>query len=82
VPQPQCGRRAVIKSTLEWLIVIAAIVMGYTVTDEYVEHENGGKGVENRKQLAAMFFCGAARWRVLTSCSYGGRSLFFSGAKV
>jgi DNA invertase Pin-like site-specific DNA recombinase len=34
--------------------------MGYTVTREYVEHENGGKGVQYRKQLAAMF-AGAAR---------------------
>jgi len=29
--------------------------MGYPVVREYVEHENGGKGVEYRKQLAAMF---------------------------
>jgi DNA invertase Pin-like site-specific DNA recombinase len=34
--------------------------MGYPVAREYVEHENGGKGVEYRKQLAAMF-AGAAR---------------------
>ena len=34
--------------------------MGYSVVREYVEHENGGKGVEYRKQLAAMF-AGAAR---------------------
>jgi DNA invertase Pin-like site-specific DNA recombinase len=34
--------------------------MGYPVVREYVEHENGGKGVEYRKQLAAMF-AGAAR---------------------
>jgi hypothetical protein len=34
--------------------------MGYPVVCEYVEHENGGKGVEYRKQLAAMF-AGAAR---------------------
>ena len=34
--------------------------MGYPVTREYVEHENGGKGIEYRKQLAAMFV-GAAR---------------------
>src|ERR1700738_5360576 len=34
--------------------------MGYAVVREYVEHENGGKGVEYRKQLAAMF-TGAAR---------------------
>src|SRR5580704_1975247 len=29
--------------------------MGYPVVCEYVEHENGGKGVEYRKQLDAMF---------------------------
>ena len=29
--------------------------MGYPVVREYVEHENGGKGVEYRKQLDAMF---------------------------
>src|SRR6202048_2683788 len=34
--------------------------MGYAVVREYVEHENGGKGVEYRKQLGAMFE-GAAR---------------------
>jgi DNA invertase Pin-like site-specific DNA recombinase len=34
--------------------------MGYPVVREYVEHQNGGKGVEYRKQLAAMF-AGAAR---------------------
>ena len=34
--------------------------MGYPVVREYVEHENGGKGVEYRKQLGAMFE-GAAR---------------------
>ena len=34
--------------------------MGYPVTREYFEHENGGKGIEYRKQLAAMF-TGAAR---------------------
>src|SRR6201987_5954522 len=34
--------------------------MGYLVVREYVEHENGGKGAECRKQLAAMF-TGAAR---------------------
>src|SRR6202047_2264426 len=34
--------------------------MGYPVVREYVEHENGGKGIEYRKQLAAMF-AGAAR---------------------
>jgi DNA invertase Pin-like site-specific DNA recombinase len=34
--------------------------MGYPVAREYVEHENGSKGVEYRKQLGAMF-AGAAR---------------------
>src|SRR6202008_3345581 len=34
--------------------------MEHPVVREYVEHENGGKGVEYRKQLAAMF-AGAAR---------------------
>jgi DNA invertase Pin-like site-specific DNA recombinase len=34
--------------------------MGYRVVREYVEHENGGKSVEYRKQLAAMF-AGATR---------------------
>ena len=34
--------------------------MGYRVVREYVEHENGGKGIEYRKQLAAIF-AGAAR---------------------
>jgi DNA invertase Pin-like site-specific DNA recombinase len=34
--------------------------MVYPVVREYVEHENGGKGIEYRKQLAAMF-AGAAR---------------------
>jgi DNA invertase Pin-like site-specific DNA recombinase len=34
--------------------------MAYSVVREYVEHENGGKGIEYRKQLAAMF-AGAAR---------------------
>ena len=34
--------------------------MGYPVVREYVEHENGGKGVEYRHQLSAMF-AGAAR---------------------
>jgi DNA invertase Pin-like site-specific DNA recombinase len=34
--------------------------MGYRVEREYVEHENGGKGVEYRRQLGAMF-AGAAR---------------------
>jgi DNA invertase Pin-like site-specific DNA recombinase len=34
--------------------------MGYPIVHEYVEYENGGKGAEYRKQLAAMF-AGAAR---------------------
>jgi DNA invertase Pin-like site-specific DNA recombinase len=34
--------------------------MGYPVVREYVEHENGGKGVEYRRQLSAVF-AGAAR---------------------
>jgi DNA invertase Pin-like site-specific DNA recombinase len=34
--------------------------MGYRIVREYVEHENGGKGIEYRKQLAAMF-AGAPR---------------------
>src|ERR1700740_1472829 len=34
--------------------------MGYPVVREYVERENGGKGVEYRKALAEMF-AGAAR---------------------
>src|ERR1700751_5351564 len=34
--------------------------MGYPIVREYVEHESGGKGIEYRKQLAAMF-AGAAR---------------------
>ena len=34
--------------------------LGHQVVREYVEHENGGKGVEYRKQLGAMF-AGAAR---------------------
>src|SRR5258708_10422397 len=34
--------------------------MGYPLVREYVEHENGGKSAEYRKQLAAMF-TGAAR---------------------
>ena len=29
--------------------------MGYPVVREYVEHENGGKGVEHRKALAQVF---------------------------
>ena len=35
--------------------------MGYPVVREYVEHENGGKGVEYRKKLAEMFADGARR---------------------
>jgi DNA invertase Pin-like site-specific DNA recombinase len=35
--------------------------MGYSVVREYVEHENGGKGIEYRKQLAAMFADAARR---------------------
>src|SRR5215471_12734184 len=34
--------------------------MAYPIAREYVEHENGGKGVEYRQQLSAMF-AGAAR---------------------
>src|SRR5882757_299656 len=34
--------------------------MGYPLVREYVEHENGGKSAECRKQLAVMF-TGAAR---------------------
>src|SRR5438876_5790783 len=34
--------------------------MGYRIVREYVEHENGGKGVEYRKALAQVF-AGAAR---------------------
>ena len=34
--------------------------LGHPVVREYVGHENGGKGVEYRKQLDAMF-AGAAR---------------------
>ena len=34
---------------------------GYPVVREYVEHENGGKGIEYRKQLAAMFADAARR---------------------
>jgi DNA invertase Pin-like site-specific DNA recombinase len=34
--------------------------MGHPIVREYVEYENGGKGAEYRKQLAAMF-AGAAR---------------------
>jgi hypothetical protein len=43
--------------------------MGYPVAREYVEHENGGKGIEYRKQLAAMFV--GPRDASSTSCSYG-----------
>jgi DNA invertase Pin-like site-specific DNA recombinase len=35
--------------------------MGYPIVREYVEHENGGKGIEYRKQLAAMFASAARR---------------------
>src|SRR5215471_17302326 len=35
--------------------------MGYPVVHEYVEHENGGKGVEYRQQLGAMFADAARR---------------------
>ena len=35
--------------------------MGYPVVSEYVEHEKGGKGIEYRKQLAAMFAGAALR---------------------
>jgi len=35
--------------------------VGYPVVREYVEHENGGKGAEYRKQLAAMFADAARR---------------------
>jgi DNA invertase Pin-like site-specific DNA recombinase len=35
--------------------------MGYPVVREYVEHESGGKGIEYRKQLAAMFTDAARR---------------------
>src|SRR5262245_34957180 len=34
--------------------------LGYPIVREYVEHESGGKGVEYRKQLGAMF-TGASR---------------------
>jgi DNA invertase Pin-like site-specific DNA recombinase len=34
---------------------------GHTITREYVEHETGGKGVEKRKQLAALFEDAAKR---------------------
>jgi DNA invertase Pin-like site-specific DNA recombinase len=35
--------------------------MGYPIVREYVEHEGGGKGVEYRKQLNAMFAAAARR---------------------
>jgi len=35
--------------------------MGYPVVREYVEHENGGKGIEYRKALAQMFAEAARR---------------------
>jgi DNA invertase Pin-like site-specific DNA recombinase len=35
--------------------------MGYPVVREYVEHENGSKGLEYRKRLAAMFADAARR---------------------
>ncbi len=35
--------------------------MGHPIAREYVEHENGGKGVENRRQLAAVFADAARR---------------------
>jgi DNA invertase Pin-like site-specific DNA recombinase len=35
--------------------------MGYRVVREYVEYENGGRGIEHRKQLAAMFADAARR---------------------
>jgi DNA invertase Pin-like site-specific DNA recombinase len=35
--------------------------MGYPIVHEYVEHENGGKGLEYRKQLGAMFDSAARR---------------------
>ena len=35
--------------------------MGYPIVREYVEHENGGKGVGYRKQLGAMFAAAARR---------------------
>ena len=35
--------------------------MGYPVVREYVEHENGGKGVEYRKALAQVFADAARR---------------------
>ena len=38
--------------------------MGYPVVREYVEHENGGKGIEYRKQLAAM----NGGWQLPSDC--------------
>ena len=35
--------------------------VGYPIVHEYVEHENGGKGLEYRKQLGAMFDSAARR---------------------
>jgi DNA invertase Pin-like site-specific DNA recombinase len=35
--------------------------MGYPIAREYIEHEGGGKGVEYRKQLGAMFAAAARR---------------------
>jgi DNA invertase Pin-like site-specific DNA recombinase len=35
--------------------------MGHPVVQEYVEHENGGKGIEYRKRLAGMFADAARR---------------------
>src|SRR5690242_505858 len=35
--------------------------MGHTVAREYVEHENGGKGVDYRRQLAQLFSDAARR---------------------
>src|SRR5215831_4689499 len=35
--------------------------MGHPIVREYVEHKNGGKGVEYRKALAQMFDDGARR---------------------
>ncbi len=35
--------------------------MGYPIAHEYVEHENGGKGLEYRKELGVMFDSAARR---------------------
>jgi DNA invertase Pin-like site-specific DNA recombinase len=35
--------------------------MGHPIVREYVEHETGGKGIEYRKQLGAMFAAAARR---------------------